>query len=114
MLCALTQKYLSWAPNASAFLDGATLTRPCGRTVALLLSSGHHLPALVFSCCEWDNVSVFFSGYLSLLPPSLGLLFVFEFGEELLVHPWPDTHAGSQTLEQVAQGSGGVSILGGV
>ena len=34
-----------------------------------------------------DSTSVFLPGYLSLLPPSVCFLFVFEFGQERLVHP---------------------------
>lgn len=33
-----------------------------------------------------DNVSVFLPGYPSLLPPCVYFLFMFEFGQELLVH----------------------------
>lgn len=34
-----------------------------------------------------DNVSEFFPDYLSLLPPLVGILFVSEFSQDLLVHP---------------------------
>lgn len=33
-----------------------------------------------------DSVSEFFPSYLSLLPPFLGILFVSDFGQDLLVH----------------------------
>jgi len=39
---------------------------------------GFGFPDLIPACL--DNVSVFLTGYLSLLPPSLCFLFVFEFG----------------------------------
>ena len=35
-----------------------------------------------------DNFSVFLPGYLSLLQPSVGFLFVFEFVQEQLAHPF--------------------------
>lgn len=34
-----------------------------------------------------DNVSEFFPDYLPLLPPLVGILFVSEFSQDLLVHP---------------------------
>lgn len=54
----------------------------------------------IFSCCLWclcpdltklipgssNNLSVLLQGYLSLLPPSMSFLFVFEIFQDLLVH----------------------------
>lgn len=46
---------------------------------------GFGFPKPIPACS--DDVSVFFPGYLSLLPPPARLLFVFELCQELLSHP---------------------------
>ena len=50
-------------------------------------------PNLIHGCS--DSFSVFFPGYLTLVPPSVGLVFVLEFIQRLLVHPCrpPDVFA---------------------
>jgi len=46
---------------------------------------GFRFPNLIPGCL--DNFCVFLQGYLSLFPPSVGLLFVFEFVRDQLVRP---------------------------